>query len=326
MHIIKKPKLKLFVDQAHHFLKWEIPYFLKHFELVQEPGEDVILFAFGPDVLEKASTVPACFRAIMLFPGYSLNPYHDLKYRQEALNLIETHYDIAFMNPGPLEVAYASTSKQCLCPFSMNTELVQCTRYRTSLNSLVHISNPSPQKDWPRSQEIMKKTGLKYEVFPPRTKHGPKFKNTVRAKAFINKVFKKLGVNFHLPMTNLEAAGYVDHQDVIQKYQQYDGFVHVASDVKHPTLIDGKYTACALEAGLTGALIFWHDTLGLGNDFETVFNLPIEPELAAQKILEIKASIRLPEHSKRTREEILDKCNAEKSVEFRCQKIKELIY
>jgi hypothetical protein len=99
-----------------------------------------------------------------------------------------------------------------------------------------------------------------------------------------------------------------------------DGFVHVAAEV--PPFVDGKYTATLLEAGLTGAILFWHDTLSLGNDFETVFNLPVEPNTAAAKILEIRSGIHVETHSRLTREEILDRCSPDKVVRMRYERIR----
>jgi hypothetical protein len=137
-----------------------------------------------------------------------------------------------------------------------------------------------------------------------------------------NKTRKILGLaeKKHLPY------GYVDHKEVVKKYQRYDAFVHVASDIKNPQDgIDGKYTAALIEAGLTGAILFWHDTYNLGNGLETAFNLPLDPKKAAEQILTIRNSIDVFEHSRRTHEEIMDTFNPVKSVKIRAQKILESI-
>jgi hypothetical protein len=110
---------------------------------------------------------------------------------------------------------------------------------------------------------------------------------------------------------------------VIKKYQQYDGFVHVARDIKHPQLIDGKYTASLIEAGVTGAILFWHDTLQLGNSLETVFSLPLNEKSAAAEIMSIRNSLDVRKHSQRTREEMLDTFNVQKSVRIRAERILE---
>jgi hypothetical protein len=119
--------------------------------------------------------------------------------------------------------------------------------------------------------------------------------------------------------------GYVSHSRVIRKYQQYDGFVHVAAEKPSPVYIDGKYTAALLEAGLTGAILFWHDTLGLGNDLETVFNLPLEPEEAARELRHIRENLDVERHSRLTREEILEKYSPARSISYRAARIKELL-
>ena len=62
-----RTKLSFFTDQATHFLRWEVPYFRKHFDVVSYPGQDVILLAFGPDVLETAARLPALRRVAVLF-------------------------------------------------------------------------------------------------------------------------------------------------------------------------------------------------------------------------------------------------------------------
>ena len=325
MKILTKPKLKIFVEQAVHFLRWEIPSLEKHFTLVDEADEETILYAFGPDVLAKAASIPALRRVIMLFPGFGLNPYHNLEYRQKALNLINASYDLVFVNPGPLAVAYKSSEKVSICPFTIDGHLINCVAHRKKINSLLHVSAPAPQKDWTRSLEIMQRTGLKHEVYPPRNENGQSVDFQTRLKRKVNRILNICNSTFQLKIPVLAQAGYKDHRKVIQKYQSYDAFVHVASEIVDNRCIDGKYTACTLEAGLTGAIVFWHDTLQLGNDFETFFNLPVDPQKAAAQILLIKGNLDVERHSRRTREEILDKNDISKSVAYRAKKIKELI-
>jgi hypothetical protein len=87
--------------------------------------------------------------------------------------------------------------------------------------------------------------------------------------------------------------------------------------------LDGKYTASLIEAGLTGSILFWHDTYNLGNNLETVFNLPVDTTKAADEILRIKNNIDVHRHSQQTREEMFDTFNPEKSVGIRCNYILE---
>jgi hypothetical protein len=324
MKIQHKPKLKIFVEQARHFLRWELPFLKKHFTIVDQPGEDTILYAFGPDVLAKAVLIPALRRVIMLFPGFGLNPYHNLEYRQTALKVINDSYDLAFVNPGPLAVAYESSDKISICPFTIDPYLINFVGYRKEINSLLHVSAPAPQKDWERSQEIMQRTGLTYEVYPPRNEEKKTISFNTRLKARVNQMLNHWNIPFQLTIFPRE-LGYRGHEEVIQKYHAYDAFVHVAAEVVHDLYIDGKYTACTLEAGLTGAIVFWHDTLQLGNDFETFFDLPLDPQKAAEQILLIKSNLDVEKHSKKTREEILDKNDPEKSLVLRAKKIKELL-
>lgn len=316
---MNKPELYIHVGKATHFLRWELPEFAKQFTLVSEPSERAALLSFGPDVLESAAVLPAAKRFAVLFPGFSFNPVRNLETRAQQLNLIQESFAEVFINPGPLEIAYASLPNVSLYPFSVDTDLVALRRYRTSLDSLLHVSYDNPQKDWQRSESVMRKTGLRYEVFPPRdpvllASHLASLnkENLLRAKA---------GLKTTVPLP----IGYFDHKVTVDKYHEYDGFVHIARDVRHPEFIDGKYTASLMEAGLTGAILFWHDTWGLGNGLETVFDLPAETWLAADRIKDIRGSLDVSAHSKRTREEMLDTFNPHHSVSVRAARIKELL-
>ena len=317
---MSKPKLYIHVDQATHFLRWERSEFAKYFELVSSPAEDTVLLTFGPDVLEAGSTLPALKRFAVLFPGFTHNPLYNLENRKKHEKLIKNHYHKVFINPGPLELAYKNLRNIELYPFSVDVDLMNVKRYRKSIKTLLHVSSDSPQKDWQRSEAIMKKTGMRYEVFPPRD---PKFfEAIVKRNNFKNSLRKLVGLKqkAYLPY------GYVDHKTVIKKYQSYDAFVHVAKDIKDPNDgVDGKYTAAFIEAGLTGAILFWHDTYGLGNGLKTVFDLPLDPDEAAKRIVEISNSIDVREHSEKTRQEMLETFNPEISVRIRAQKILESI-
>ncbi len=314
-----KPELYLHVGGATHFLRWEIPEFKKYFELVESPSYETPLLSFGPDVLELVSTLPCSKRFAVMFPGFSHNPLHNPEIKKLHLRLIRTSFDQVFINPGPLEIAYKSLNNVTFYPFSVDTSIVKLKKYRTRLDSLIHVSSDELQKDWQRSERIMKDTGLKYEIFPPRD--GSVYEKHVKTNERKNKVRKFVGLN----EKKFLPYGYLDHSKVIKKYQQYDGFVHVARDIKHPIFIDGKYTASLIEAGITGAILFWHDTLGLGNGLETVFNLPLDEEAAARQILDIRKSIDIKKHSKLTYHEMSDTFNPVESVRIRAEKILEII-
>jgi hypothetical protein len=313
-----KPKLYIHVGRATHFLKWELPEFKKYFTIVDNPSKDVILLSFGPDILQEAERLPALKRFAVLFPGFGRNPVYNLNLRAKQIALL-SNFDQVFINPGPLEIAYTGLDNITFYPFSVDINFIKMKKYRTGIDSLIHISNDGAQKDWPRSEAVMKLTGLKYEVYPPREKkvydHQESFnnfKNTVRGLLRLKK--KK-----YLPY------GYVSHSAILKKYQEYDGFVHIASDVKHPALLDGKYTASLIEAGVTGAILFWHDTFELGNGLKTVFNLPADPQKAAEEILRIRKSLDVEKHSRLTRQEMIEKFNPEVSVRIRAEKILSLL-
>lgn len=311
----KKPDLYLHVGGATHFLRWEIPEFEKHFTLVDKPNKNTPLLSFGPDVLKDASELPASMRFAVLFPGFGHNPVHNEEIKKLHRDLISSYFTAVFINPGPLEIAYKGLKNIYQYPFSVDTNLVKHRAYRKRIRSLIHVSNDGLQKDWERSQTIMMKTGLRYEVFPPRNQKF--FDREVMRNDFKNKLRQLIGVKQkkYLP------HGYVSHEKVIKKYQSYDGFVHIARDIKHKGLIDGKYTASLIEAGLTGAILFWHDTFSLGNNLKTVFSLPLDPDEAAKEIVRIARTINVEEHSRKTREEMLDTFNPQRSVKIRADVI-----
>lgn len=313
------PELYLHFRKASHFLRWEVPEFAKYFTLVSAPSRSAILLSFGPDVLEEAATLPARARFAVLFPGFSYNPVRDTELRSRQLRLFEEAFTQIFINPGPLEIAYEQAKNLTLYPFSVDTALVGFRHYRTGLNSLLHVSHDNPQKDWPRSESIMKKTGLAYEVFPPRDQRV--LESHVRMLNSRNATRARFG----LTPKPILPVGYYSHEQTVRKYHEHDGFVHVAREVGHPEFIDGKYTASLMEAGLTGAILFWHDTWGLGNGLETVFDLPLATQHAADRILEIRQGLDVTAHSRRTREEMLDTFNPHRSVSIRAKRMLALL-
>lgn len=316
-----KPDLYIHVHEAKYFLEWELAEFKKYFTLVDTPSEKTILLSFGPDVLEESSTLPASYRFAVLFPGFRHNPVYNLENRKLHHSLIKKYYDKVFINPGPLEIAYKGLTNVEFYPFSIDISKVKVKKFRKVLNSIIHVSSDSPQKDWLRSERIMKNTGLKYEVYPPR--NDAFFDSVERLNRLKNKARNFFGV----AAKNYLPRGYVSHEQVIRKYQQYDAFIHVAKDIKDPNDgVDGKYTAALIEAGLTGAIVFWHDTYGLGNSLETVFELPLDEELAAKRILEIRSTINVRKHSKKTHVEMMEKFNPVNSVRIRAEKILKTVY
>ncbi len=181
------------------------------------------------------------------------------------------------------------------------------------------MSHDNPQKDWQRSASVMAKTGLPFEVFPPRSARAIAEYDERARQADDDRRRRGEAVPERLP------AGYFTHEETIEVYHRHDGFVHVARDVRHPEYIDGKYTAAFIEAGVSGALLFWHDTWGLGNNLETAFALPVDTRDAAARILDIRASVDIERHSLATREEMLATYNVNASVGTRARRMLELL-
>ena len=316
-------KLKIIADQgARFFLRWELPYFRREFDLVSEAGPDVVLLNYAPGRLGGDLHLPALRRVAFLIPGFDFNPYHNIQQRHETLRLIEQNYDLVFVNPGPIAKALSDSPKLYSHPFSVDVERIgNFGRVRTRIDSLLHVSADAPQKDWERSEEIMRLSGIRHEVFPPRTEVTPSITWRDRVRWRYNKYVVKTVSPTSAFRRNL---GYASHASTIAKYAEHDGFVHIAKEKPHPVRIDGKYTAALLEAGVTGAIVFWHDTFRDGNDFETVFSLPVDPESAARRILEIRDSIDIRKHSRLTSEEFRDRCHPQRIVQMRKDAILDL--
>lgn len=312
-------KLYIHVGQAGHFLTWEIPEFAKYFNIVDKPKNDTILLSFGPDVLEEASKLPAKARFAVLFPGFNCNPLHNKKLREEQIKIIKKSYKRIFINRGPLQKAYDSLDCVTIYPFSIDSKKVTFKRYRTQIKSLIHVSSNSPQKDWERSEDIMKRIGLPYEVFPPRDSNTMQLYLEKDNRIKLVDRFLKRGLKKALPY------GYLRHSTTIKKYQTYDAFVHIASDIKHDKYLDGMYTASLIEAGLTGAIIFWHDTYNVGGYLDSVFNVSSDPDTAAKEIQEIIKTLDVREWSKKTRNEMKEVFNPENSVRIRAEEMLRLV-
>jgi hypothetical protein len=238
--------------------------------------------------------------------------------RKHQKEVIGEYFRQVFINPGPLEIAYRGLADVSLYPFSIDTDLVRFRRARERLDSLLHVSYDNPQKDWRRSEAVMAKTGLRFEVYPPRDPVRLSRDHARRVRSA--RVARMFGRHRHvLPV------GYVSHRDTVRRYQAFDGFVHVARDVRHPEFIDGKYTASFIEAGVTGAILFWHDTWGLGNGLDTVISLPESTDAAAAQILEVRASADISALSRATREEMMDTFAPHHSVAVRAARMRDLL-
>lgn len=311
-------ELYIHVGEAKHFLAWELPEFRKYFNIVEKPDENALLLAFGPDVLEEAAQLPAKARFAVLFPGFNCNPLHNIELRNKQIKIIRQFYTRIFINRGPLEKAYADVDKITLYPFSIDIKKVSFKKYRHQVNSMIHVSSNSPQKDWQRSEDVMRQVGLPYEVFPPRDADKMQiYLEKENKHTYFDRIFSRKKKT--LPY------GYLSHAATISKYQEYDAFVHIASDIHHELYLDGMYTASLIEAGLTGAIIFWHDTYDVGGYLETVFEVSSDPRVAAQEINSILRNLDVKEWSKRTRAEMLKTFNPQISVRIRAEEMLRLI-
>ena len=304
-----KKRLFIHVENAKHFLAWELPFFEKEFELEPHPSSNTPLFAFGPDALISGANIPAPIRMALLFPGFGWNPFHDMQHRMVMKRIIRESYHLIFVNPGPIYEAFRDLPQIRICPFSINTKIIPRYRYRKHVTGILHASADFPQKDWTRSREIMKKTGLIWEVYPPR--HPKPIKKITTAASKI------------LARSPLAIHGYKKHDRLIKKYLQYDSFVHVAAET--PPYVDGKYTATLLEAAASGCITFWHDTLSLGNDFESIIELPLEVDAAVSRIIEISRDINIEYHSRKTQEEIFDKLSPDRAMKTRLDDIRNIV-
>lgn len=306
------------MDKASHFLRWERRHYARHFDLVDAPAPDVAVHGFGADVLDLVASVPACHRSLLVLPGFrATSPFFDTALRDRSATLLRG-LDLVFANPGPMAAAYHDLPNLQIVDFSVDVDGLPAPVERTRLDSLLHASADYPQKDWRRSEEVMRRTGLRHEVFPPRVAGGvgSHLRASTKVKRKLNRWSARLGIGVRLPVP---PARYVDHDVLVRKYLEHDGFVHVAAPT--PPVVDGLYTATLMEAGCTGALLFWHDTHGLGGFLETVFELPVEPAAAAERILDVRSSIDPRAHSRATREEVAARFAPARAVAQRCEAI-----
>jgi hypothetical protein len=314
--------LHLLVGQASHFARWELPFWERHFTLVDAPHPGAVLVAFGPDVLFEAARLPASRRYAVLFPGFGSNPLHDLALRARQLAVLNDHFAGVFVNPGPLEIAFSSLAHLHRYPFSVDSGAIP-HRTRTRIASLLHASADFPQKDYPRQLATLKATGLPYEVFPPRplpliTRPGSPLHRPEKALRFYA---ARAWAKTKRGRATAAHPAYRSSAELHKRYLEHDAFVHIAGDIADPVYLDGKYTATVMEAALSGSIVFWHDTFGLGNDYETVIELPLEPQGAAKVIVEVAQSIDVALHSRLTREEFLERNDPAGSVAVRASVI-----
>lgn len=316
-----KPKLFLVVGRAKHFLAWERPEYERYFELVDAPGPDVLVHGYSTDTFFGLHELPARSRSAYVRPGWTpTHPFYDLELRQQMSDYAAAHLDVAFVNPGPLWAAFRDDPTFALTTYTIDLAHASWFRPRTELRSLLHLSADWPTKDWRRNAAIMAATGLDHLVYPPRDGRGAygEVGTAIRVRRKVNGWARKLRVPLQLEVPNKR---YVEQEKVLPLLASHDGFVHVAAPM--PPRAESQYVATLLEAGLTGALLFWYDTQGCGGYLETVFEVDLDPEVAAAQILDIAASTDIAAHSRRTHEEIRAVFDPRPAIRDRCEKMLE---
>jgi len=315
-----RPPLHLHIGAATHFLGWERPRYAEHFDLLEQPRADAHLHVFGPDVLDAGAALPASSRSAYLFPGFvDPSPYWDEASRRRTEDVLQSSYDLVFVNPGPMAALFGHLPHTRIVPFSVDVAKVPF-RARTEVRTLLHASADYAHKDWPRSEAVMAATGLPHEVFPPRDDTIKRHWTNGRiARLRANLVLRTVHLPWRFPVGVLR---YVPHEVTIARYLAHDGFVHVAGPA--PPGLDGLYTATLIEAGLSGAITFWHDTLGLGGFLDTVVELPLDPPAAADALLRAIDAMDVADRSRATHAEMLATFSPAAAVAKRAAAILEL--
>ena len=245
-----KPKLYIRIVACEYWLSWVTPELAKLFDIVDEPSPDVAMLAYGQDSAQEAlrSKVPSRVRVATFLPGITWhpNPVEDAE-SNKVCRYVARQYDVLFVNPGPLELAFADMAncKVILPSYDVDIRF----RRRMDIGYLLHAGVPTPQKNRVRNIEIMRKTGLDWDVQPRSTNRLPR-------------------------------------RELVHRYLAADAVIQVSRKTGLREYLEGKYTACMMEAGATGAILFWHDVWGLGSDFDCIVPIPNTSKEAAAVILE----------------------------------------
>jgi hypothetical protein len=285
-----------------HFTKWELPEFKKHFSNVimhyynEDPQftqikKDDILFVFLS--LPQYQNVECDFKFGMIYPGFGFHPLHHLDQRARMKSVI-SQYSAVFMNDGPLWESFKDLPNVYNTPYAVDSHMFKKTRVRTKFKRIIQVANNVAWQYKGRhiSEAAMKLMPYEWELFPE----------------------------------NNNKMGAIPFNELPDIYQKADGFLNPNMIGDPPGYwVDCKYTGTTLEAGLSGCIIFWHDCMKLGNDFETVFEISSNPIEIAKRIPEIINSIDLEKHSLLTSQEFYERCNIKSSVEHKINTIQKFI-
>ena len=281
-----------------HFSKWELTEWKKYFKEVSfhylsddlkatQIKKDDIIFVYA--FIGFYSHVDCFAKFGIFYPGFA---YHPLKNpeKQNIMKPIEhllTPYSAIFANEGPIWECYKNHSNFFLVPPSVSNDTFKKTRKRTKFKKIIQVANPVwPYKGRHISEAAMKLMPYEWELVP----------------------------------STESKIGYVPWKELPNVYQNADGFLSPNMIGEPPGYyIDAKYTCAMVEAGLSGCIIFWHDCMNLGNSFETVFEISLDPIEIANKVQEVVGSIDLDKHSTKTAKEFYEKCNVENAIKSRIQ-------
>ena len=289
-------------NREFHFSQWDIPEFKKYFSNVlvhyyaEDPNftqikEDDILFVFLH--LGIYQSVKCFARFAMLYPGFGFHPLHNLPQRALVAGYI-TQYNAVFVNDGPVWESYTGTPNVFCAPYGLASEMFKKTRIRTKFKRIIQVANNFAWQYKGRhiAEEAMRLMPYEWELIPDKN--------------------------------NL--IGAIPFSELPDVYQNADGFLNPNMIGPPPGYwIDCTYTGTTLEAGLSGCIIFWHDCMGLGNRFETVFEISLNPVEIATKVQDIVNSIDLEKHSLLTAQEFYEKCNIHDATKYKVDVIKNYL-
>lgn len=281
-----------------HFSKWELEKFKKYFKEVvyhyieDDPActvikKDDILFVYA--MLGMYNHVKCHAKFGILYAGFGFQP---IIYPEQAqgMEYIFDLYDAIFLNEGPAWEAYKHKDNAILVPPSIDPNVFKKTRIRTDFKKLIQAAG---------------KTG------------------EYKGRHISTEVFNLLQYDCELVPTDNDLLIYLPHEQMPEIYQNADGFL--SPQQIGPAYVDAKYTASLCEAGMSGCIIFWHDCMKLGNSFETVFEISLNPPEIAQTIKDIVGSIDLEKHSILTTQEFYEKCNTENAIKIRIETMEKYL-
>ena len=289
--------------RTFHFSTWEIDKFKKYFREVvihyveEDPTtsilqKDDVLFVYA--MVSMYSHIKSgidCYAKFgILYAGFGFQPIIQPE-QIKGLEYIFDDFDAIFLNEGPAWEAYKHKDNAVLVPPSIESSIFKKTRIRTDFKKLIHAAGKST---------------------------GP-YKN----RELSAKVFKLLPYECELVPADDVPVMYLPHDQMPEIYQNADGFM--SPQRIGPTYVDAKYTASLCEAGMSGCIIFWHDCMNLGNSFDTVFEISLDPNEIAQTIKDVVSFIDLEKHSQLTAEEFYEKCNTDNAIKIRVETMEKYL-